>query len=139
MSYVNKGTRIFEKTPKPKTVNKVRSEFRMKRYNSADDLRTWCDNVEQRRQQILEYQNKVGRSTKRCPEKLIPLEALFDVVLAMKEEKINDLEQELTILDQAVNAAYKIKLSPEQQAEFEKLKEELDAQYSDLSNEDESE
>lgn len=134
MSYINKGTRVFEETPKP-FFRRVRSEARMKAYNSAEDLRTWSDDVEQRRQHILEFQAKNKGAGGPCAEAIVPLEALVNAIVAMKDREIEHLEKEIRDLEHAVNEASKIKLSPDQQKKFNTLKQELDAEFSDLEAE----
>lgn len=53
MTYVNKKTRVFMERGDFKPERR-RSEARLKTYPSAVDLRAWCDDVEDRRQHILE-------------------------------------------------------------------------------------
>lgn len=53
MSYVNKKERFF-RAGEPFDIPHSRSEARMKKYWSATDRRAWCDEVELRRQHILE-------------------------------------------------------------------------------------
>lgn len=137
-SYINKGTRVFDEDEKS-TVQRVRSEARMKRYQSAEDLRTWCDDVEQRRQHILEYEAKNRGSGGACPDKLIPLEALFNAVVSIKDDQIKDLEQDVNRLESLINKMEEINLTPEQKEKFEKLKAELDEEFADLNSDEDNE
>lgn len=107
----------------------------MKEYRSAEDVRVWSDNVEQRRQQILEYQAKSkGAGAGPCSEKIVPLEKLFDAVVSMKDEEIKDREKELKRLEKILGRSYKTKLNSAQQKKFDKLKAKLDEEFSDIRN-----
>lgn len=138
MSYVNKRERVFEDNTKPYGVRRARSESRMKQYSSATDLRTWCDDVEQRRQQILEQLIKSKGTGGPCMEEILPLESLLRALVAMKDDEIKDLEEELKHVKDAVNKAYEIKLTPEQQEKFDRLKEKLDKKYSDTCDDEDN-
>lgn len=135
MSFINKGTRVFDDSS-VSPPRRIRSEFRMKEYHSADDLRTWCDDVEQRRQQILDYQAKNRGSSKPCPEKIVPLEALFNEVLSMKDVQIKDLEKDVERIKKTIKDIYKRKLTAEQKKKFDKLKAKVDEEFPQSDSDD---
>lgn len=55
MSYITKKSNVFDER-RTKILARIRSEGRMKLYESVADPRAWCLDVNDRRGQILEYE-----------------------------------------------------------------------------------
>ncbi|XP_066143438.1 myosin heavy chain, clone 203-like isoform X2 [Euwallacea fornicatus] len=79
-TYVQNKTRMFMERRDWLKPERRRSESRLKAYPSSTDLRNWCNVVEDRRQHILEL---VQKRIDRCPGKLVPLDALLNVLMDM--------------------------------------------------------
>ncbi|CAH1280640.1 unnamed protein product [Diabrotica balteata] len=131
MSYITKGSRIFESSSYLEPP-RLRSEGRMKTYSSATDLRAWSDVVEERRQHILDYQAKdrVGP----YPGKLVPVEHMVEVLLCFKNERIKQLEKRIDYLEKIIDVYYsKLDLTSEQKEKLDKLNHDLQVAYGQLA------
>ncbi|CAH1961197.1 unnamed protein product [Acanthoscelides obtectus] len=128
MSYINKRYKLFEERPRSGLVP-VRSEARIKSYDSATDARAWSDIVEERRQHILEYNalNKAG-----CIDKLIPLEILFDALMANKNLQARKLRHRIEYLQKKLDIYNKLELACDQRRMLRRLRKELDERYSEM-------
>ncbi|XP_057671296.1 uncharacterized protein LOC130903047 [Diorhabda carinulata] len=130
MTYVNKRTRAFQ-NPNELQITRVRSEGRMKTYQSAQDLRAWSDITEERRQYILDYQSKprLGLHS----GKIIPVEYLVESIAAFKNERIKQLEQRINYLEKILYLYSQLDLAPQQKKKLDELKKELNSAYSELT------
>ncbi|XP_030749726.1 uncharacterized protein LOC115877619 [Sitophilus oryzae] len=118
MSYANRKERIF-KDGERWDIPHSRSESRMKKYWSATDRRAWCDEVELRRQHILELIAK--NRGQFCLESLIPLGMILNIMAATRDAENEDLQKRIDSLE-AQLAVYKdIDLTEEQQKEVDAL------------------
>uniref|UniRef100_A0AAR5PKM7 Uncharacterized protein n=1 Tax=Dendroctonus ponderosae TaxID=77166 RepID=A0AAR5PKM7_DENPD len=118
MSYVNKKERIFRRG-EPFDIPHARSEARMKNYWSATDRRAWCDEVELRRQHILELNARTKGQF--CLENLIPLDLLFNAMTANKDGEIEKLKKKIDYLESLLDIYRQIELTPEQQRQVNDL------------------
>ncbi|KAH1024707.1 uncharacterized protein LOC109538520 isoform X1 [Dendroctonus ponderosae] len=118
MSYVNKKERIFRRG-EPFDIPHARSEARMKNYWSATDRRAWCDEVELRRQHILELNARTKGQF--CLENLIPLDLLFNAMAANKDGEIEKLKKKIDYLESLLDIYRQIELTPEQQRQVNDL------------------
>ncbi|XP_056647336.1 uncharacterized protein LOC130451999 [Diorhabda sublineata] len=130
MTYVNKRTRAFQ-NPNELQITRVRSEGRMKTYQSAQDLRAWSDITEERRQYILDYQSKprLGLHS----GKIIPVEYLVESIAAFKNERIKQLEQRINYLEKMLYLYSQLDLAPQQKKKLDDLKKELNSAYAELT------
>nr|XP_023028951.1 stress response protein NST1-like [Leptinotarsa decemlineata] len=131
MSYVNKKTRVFRQLPEDAEVIHVRSEGRMKDYPSATDARAWSDNVEERRQHILEYQAK---NKGPCLEKIIPLDVLINAIVANKNMQIRKLEKRIAYLERLLDIYSQLDLTEDQKKQFDELKNQLEKAQAELDS-----
>ncbi|CAH1133765.1 unnamed protein product [Ceutorhynchus assimilis] len=92
-TYVQKKLRMFMKRPEWMRPERRRSESRLKTYPSSTDVRNWCDLVEDRRQHILELITR-GYGEK-CNPKLVPLDKLIEMLLAMANADLLTMKQDL--------------------------------------------
>nr|CAH7763215.1 unnamed protein product [Callosobruchus chinensis] len=128
MSYINKKYKLFEEKPKY-GLTPVRSEARIKRYSSATDARAWSDIVEERRQHILEYHalNKAG-----CIDKLIPLEILFEAMMANKNLQARKLRNRIQYLQKMLDVYGQLELTSDQKIALKRMRQKLDKEYKEM-------
>nr|CAI5820715.1 unnamed protein product [Callosobruchus analis] len=125
MTYINKKTRTFMERGDWKPERR-RSEARLKTYPSSEDIRNWCDEVEDRRQHILEL---VVKGYNKCRGSLIPLEALLDILMANKMKDLNSCQK---YVDQLLAFIDSLDLSPEDLARLSNLKQKMDQKGSPI-------
>lgn len=118
MTYVNKRTRAFQNQNELQ-LTRVRSEGRMKTYQSAQDLRAWSDITEERRQYILDYHSKPRLG---LPSgKIVPVEYLVESIAAFKNERIKQLEERIDYLEKMLDLYSQLDLTPEQKKKLDEL------------------
>nr|CAH7752888.1 unnamed protein product [Callosobruchus chinensis] len=98
----------------------------MKTYPSSEDIRNWCDEVEDRRQHILEL---VVKGYNKCKGNLVPLEALLDILVANKMKDFNSCQK---YVDQLLAFIDSLNLSPEDLARLHNLKQKMDQKGSPI-------
>ncbi|CAH0556922.1 unnamed protein product [Brassicogethes aeneus] len=124
MTYVNKGPRAFKTRSDLDICDERRSQARIKRYYSAD-VRAWGDDVEQRRQHILEMKD-CGKGLK---GNIVPM----DVILKLFTKSQNtNLKRLSCISTQLVNLVEPLKLTSKQRKSLNRLKNSIeDVLYGD--------
>lgn len=120
-SYVNKGVRVFNEADLDYEVLRNRSESRMKKYNSACDVRVWCDSVEDRRQFFIENVEKDIQGYR----KKLPLSALFDggssADAGDNSDERKKLLEEIELLQKQIDAYRQLPYTSEQQAQIDRM------------------
>nr|CAD7399431.1 unnamed protein product [Timema cristinae] len=110
MTFINKRIRLFEDGDKAGILVRKRSEGRLKEYESATDIRSWCLNTEDHRRYLLELA-RLTPATGNLLGRYIPVDSLIDTLLDSARKERDRLQAELDWYHQ-------LPLTPEQEAQL---------------------